>query len=102
MTRPFSLLALLTSLALPAVGAQVAKGAPLREVESVKAVSEIFSPITGSVTERNEQAIDIPEIVNDNPYDSGWLLRVAVADAAELGTLMDAAQYEAFLASQEE
>ena len=71
------------------------------EIESVKAVSELYSPVSGTVTERNERAIGSPELVNDGPYESGWMLKISLNDASELEKLMTAEQYEAFLASQD-
>ena len=87
-------------LDLPEVDAELTQFEKLGEVESVKAVSDLYSPVSGRVLERNEQAIENPELVNDGPYESGWLLRVALTDPSELDTLMTAEQYEAFLASQ--
>ncbi len=86
---------------LPAVGARLVQFQKLGEIESVKAVSDIFSPISGEVTQRNEQVIESPELVNAGPYSQGWLLRLRYTDASEINNLMTAEQYEAFLASQE-
>ena len=86
---------------LPAIEAAVAQFEQMGEVESVKAVSEIYSPVSGRVIERNEQAIDSPELVNEGPYDSGWLLKVDLSDEAELDKLMTSEGYEAFLASEQ-
>ena len=88
-------------LELPEVDAEIAASEKLGEVESVKAVSDIFSPVSGRVLERNDAAIESPEVVNNGPYESGWLLKVALSDASELDGLMTAEQYEAFLASQD-
>lgn len=86
---------------LPAVGARLVQFQKLGEIESVKAVSDIFSPISGEVTQRNEQVIESPELVNAGPYSQGWLLRLRYSDASEINNLMTAEQYEAYLASQE-
>ena len=86
---------------LPEVGAELTQSGKMGEIESVKAVSDLYSPISGRVTERNAQVIDNPELVNDGPYAGGWMLKVAVSDAAEVETLMTSADYDAFLASQE-
>ena len=86
-------------LDLPEVGFEVGQLEKLGEIESVKAVSDIYSPISCRVIERNEQAIENPELVNEVPYDLGWLLRVAFNDNSELDNLMSSGQYEAFLAS---
>ena len=71
------------------------------EIESVKAVSDLYSPVGGRVLERNEHLTDHPELVNDGPYESGWMIKVSLTDATELDNLMSPDEYEAFLASQE-
>jgi glycine cleavage system H protein len=78
-------------------GERVAAGGHFGDIESVKAVSELFSPISGEVVEVNDALADSPEQVNDSPYDKGWMIVVRPADAAEVSGLMDAAAYEAFL-----
>ena len=88
-------------LDLPDVDAEITQSQKLGEVESVKAVSDIYSPISGRVLKRNEAAVDNPQLVNDGPYETGWLLKVALTDASEVDSLMTAEQYDAFLASQE-
>ena len=88
-------------LELPQTDTELTQFDKMGEVESVKAVSDLYSPVSGRVIERNEKAIENPELVNDRPYESGWLLRVALTDASELDSLMTAEQYDAFLASQE-
>ncbi len=80
-------------LELPSVGEVVTAGAVIGEVESTKSVSELFSPVSGTVTEVNHAAVDDPSIVNEDPYGEGWLVKVQVS--AE-GELIDAAAYEAF------
>ena len=87
-------------LDLPELDAEVTQFEKLGEIESVKAVSDLYSPLSGQVTERNEEAIDNPERVNESPYESGWLLKVLLIDSTELDNLMSADQYDAFLASQ--
>ena len=86
---------------LPEVGAELSQFGKMGEIESVKAVSDLYSPVGGRVTERNEQVIDNPELVNDDPHAAGWMVKVAVGDASELDKLMTSAEYETFLASQE-
>lgn len=86
---------------LPEAGTELAQFGKLGEIESVKAVSDLNSPIGGKVLERNEALIDNPETVNEGPYEAGWLLKVAIANQAELDNLMSAEQYEAFRATQE-
>jgi glycine cleavage system H protein len=84
----------------PAVGDRVAKDEPYGEVESVKAVSDVVSPLSGEVLEVNEKATDEPEVVNEDPYGEGWLIRVRMTDAAEVESLLDAAAYRALVAEQ--
>jgi len=88
-------------LDLPDADTEIAQLGKLGEIESVKAVSDIYSPVSGSVVERNEQAVESPEIVNASPYESGWLLKVTYSDPSEMDKLMSAEEYEAFLATQE-
>ncbi len=82
---------------LPKTGATIRFMEKMGEVESVKAVSDLFSPVTGEVTEVNERLLDHPELVNEDPLGEGWMVRVTVADASELDQLMSAEEYEAFL-----
>ncbi len=84
----------------PEVGARVSKDASYGEVESVKAVSDVISPLSGEVLEVNPRAVDEPEIVNDDPYGEGWLLRIRMSDSNELESLMDADAYRALVAEQ--
>jgi glycine cleavage system H protein len=84
----------------PAVGSTVAKDESYGEVESVKAVSDIVAPLSGEVLEVNQKAVDEPEIVNDDPYGEGWLIRIRMSDPAEIDALMDAETYRAHVAEQ--
>ncbi len=86
---------------LPAVGDPVKKGEPFGVVESTKAVSELFAPLTGKVIEVNAPLSDAPETVNDDPYEEGWMIVIAPADPKELDALMDAKAYRAFVEEQE-
>ena len=86
---------------LPEVGAEVSQFEKMGEIESVKAVSDLYSPISGRVVERNEHIIDNPELVNEGPYDAGWMVKVSVSDSSELENLLAPEQYQVFLASQE-
>jgi len=79
---------------LPAVGATLTQFAVFGAVESVKAVSDLFSPISGSVLARNEGLSSAPESINADPYGSGWLLEVQISNPAELDVLLDAAGYD--------
>jgi len=84
----------------PAVGAAVAKDESYGEVESVKAVSELVSPLSGEVLEVNEKTVDEPETVNEDPYGEGWLIRIRMSDPSEADSLMDAAAYREHVAEQ--
>jgi glycine cleavage system H protein len=81
----------------PAVGTQVSKDSPYTEVESVKAVSDVISPLSGEVTAVNETLTDKPETINEDPYGEGWLIKVRLSDPAEQEVLLDASAYEATL-----
>ena len=84
----------------PGVGATVTKDQPCGEVESVKAVSDVVAPLSGEVLEINQKVVDEPEIVNEDPYGDGWLIRIRVSDAVEVDSLMDAEAYRAHIAEQ--
>jgi glycine cleavage system H protein len=84
---------------LPKVGARVRAAQTFGVVESVKAVSDLFAPLTGEVAEVNSALAQKPEQVNKDPYGTGWMIVIALADAKEVEGLMTAAQYEAFLRS---
>jgi len=85
---------------LPEVGAKVEADQPLGEVESTKSVSDVFSPLTGVVVERNPLIEEHPELVNERPYGDGWLVVLAPEDASKVETLLDAASYRAFSEGQ--
>lgn len=85
---------------LPKVGATLTAGSSFGSVESVKAVSEIFSPISGEVTEINSLLVDSPEKINSDPHGAAWLIRVKLADPREINSLMDAATYQKFIAEK--
>jgi glycine cleavage system H protein len=86
---------------LPEVGAEVTAGTPYAEVESVKAVSDVIAPMSGSVLEVNEEVVDAPEIINESPYDEGWLIKVKLSDPGEADDLMSEEEYGEYLASIE-
>jgi len=86
---------------MPAAGAQITAGAVFGTVESVKAVSEIFAPVSGAVTEANAALKDTPETVNSDPHGAGWLIKVKLANPSEVSGLMDAAAYQAFISEKE-
>ena len=83
---------------LPKVGAALAQFDQMGEIESVKAVSDLYTPVGGEVVEVNADVVAKPELVNEDPYGKGWLIRVRMDSAAELDNLMDAAQYSALTA----
>ena len=85
---------------LPQVGSQLEAGDELGSIESVKAVSELFSPVTGEVVEVNEKLADKPELVNTDPYGDGWMIRVKLSDASEMDELMNADDYEDYVQSE--
>ena len=84
----------------PDVGATLAKDEPYGELESVKAVSDLISPLSGEVLAVNERVVDEPETVNTDPYDQGWLVRIRLADPNETAALLDARAYTSLLAEQ--
>jgi glycine cleavage system H protein len=85
---------------LPALGTVLAKAATLGVVESVKAVSDVYAPIGGTVVTVNDRLTAMPEIINEDPYGEGWMVKVELADAGEVEGLMTAAQYRAFVAQE--
>jgi glycine cleavage system H protein len=78
----------------PEVGKTVRKGDPYAEVESVKAVSDVIAPLSGEIVEVNEALTSAPEAINEDPYDSGWMVRVRLSDPSEVDALLDAAAYQ--------
>jgi glycine cleavage system H protein len=78
----------------PEVGKTVRKGDPYAEVESVKAVSDVIAPLSGEIVEVNEALSSAPEAINEDPYQSGWMVKVRLSDSAEVDALMDAAAYQ--------
>lgn len=86
-----------TLVDLPAKGTKLSAAAHFGDIESVKAVSELFAPISGEVVDVNAALADHPEAVNDSPYDKGWMLLVRPSNPADLDKLFDTAAYEAFL-----
>ena len=86
----------ITYLELPEIGDEVSRSQPFGIVESVKAASDIYAPVDGEVVERNEQAVEAPDLVNSSPYDSAWLIKIRLADPSQVETLMTPADYDAF------
>jgi glycine cleavage system H protein len=86
---------------MPAVGKKIEAGRSLGTVESVKAVSEIYAPVSGEVTEVNTTLADSPELLNQDPQGKAWLIKVKISNPAQLSGLMDAAAYQAYVAEKE-
>ncbi len=84
---------------LPQVGATITQFEKMGEIESVKAVSDLFTPASGEVLEANEKVVEKPELVNSDPHGHGWLLRIKLIDPGEADKLMSAADYDAFIAA---
>ena len=84
----------------PEEGAEIAKDSSYGEVESVKAVSDVIAPLSGTVLEVNRKVVDEPETVNEDPYGEGWLIRIRLGDPSEADGLMDAEAYKSFVAEQ--
>lgn len=84
---------------VPAAGTTVTKGAASAVVESVKAASDVYSPVSGTVSEANAALADEPALVNTSPEGGGWFFKLTLSDATELDALMDEAAYKAFVAS---
>ncbi len=85
----------LVFIELPEVGREFAQGEEIAVVESVKSASDIYSPVSGEVVEVNEELNDQPSLVNESPFDQGWLFKVKLTNAAEVDGLLDAAAYTA-------
>ena len=84
----------------PTQGSNVVKDSSYGEVESVKAVSDVIAPLSGEVLEVNQSAVDAPETINEDPYGNGWLIRIRLANPAEVNSLLDVAAYKQVLADQ--
>ncbi|HLA12585.1 MAG TPA: glycine cleavage system protein GcvH [Pyrinomonadaceae bacterium] len=87
---------------LPKIGDDFSANEPFGSVESVKAVSEMFTPVSGSVAEINESLTDEPEKVNSDPYGEGWMIRLRMSNAGEVDSLLTAAEYEDFTKAESE
>jgi glycine cleavage system H protein len=86
---------------LPAVGTKITTGQVFGSVESVKAVSEIFAPVSGEVIEANGALSDTPETLNTDPHGAAWLIKIKLSNPSEVSGLMDAAAYQAFISEKE-
>ena len=89
-------------LDLPAVGASLAQNDKLGEIESVKAVSDLYAPVSGEVLEVNQEAIDEPESVNEEPYGKGWLIKVRLSNASELDAMLTNEAYDELIVREME
>ena len=87
----------ITFVELPSAGRDIKQSETVATVESVKAASDIYAPLSGSVVEANSSLEDSPEIINQSPYEKGWICRVKVTDTSEQNNLMDAEAYEKYL-----
>jgi glycine cleavage system H protein len=85
---------------LPKIGSQAEKGVPLGSVESVKAVSEVFSPVSGEVLEVNELLADAPEKLNEDPHGAAWLAKIKLSNPDETKDLMTAAEYQSYIGAE--
>ena len=86
----------ITYLELPDSGESISAGTPFGVIESVKAASDIYSPVDGEVVERNDDAVDSPELVNQSPYERAWLLKVRLSDQSQVDALMSSTDYDTF------
>ena len=86
---------------LPAAGTKITTGQVFGTIESVKAVSEIYAPVSGEVIEANAALAGTPEIVNTDPHGAAWLIKIKLSNPGELSALMDAAEYQAFISEKE-
>ena len=90
----------ITYLELPEPGATITQGEPLGVIESVKAASDIYAPVSGEIIEANQEVVDSPEFVNSSPYDKAWLVKVRLSDASEIANLMDSKIYATYAEEQ--
>jgi glycine cleavage system H protein len=84
---------------LPSVGDEIAAGETFGEIESVKSVSELYAPVSGTVEEVNDALDSTPEMVNNDPYGAGWMIKLKMADVSQADALMSADEYESFIAT---
>lgn len=92
----------ITFVDLPAEASEVKQAESIATVESVKAASDVYSPVSGNISAVNEALRDTPEIINQAPYEGGWICRISISDKAELDGLMDASAYAEYLEKAEE
>jgi glycine cleavage system H protein len=87
---------------LPAVGDSVTKDEAFGVVESVKAVSDVYAPVSGTVVEINDDLPESPEMINEDPYGDGWIIKIEISDRTDLDDLLDAVAYQQYVEEQEE
>ncbi|MBC7246482.1 MAG: glycine cleavage system protein GcvH [Actinobacteria bacterium] len=87
-------------LELPATGTEVKAGEPYAEIESVKSVSDVYSPVNGTIVETNQEVVEAPEIINEDCYGAGWMVKVELADPSGVDDLLDAAAYEKLVSEE--
>jgi glycine cleavage system H protein len=87
-------------LELPDVGTEVEVGKPYAEIESVKSVSDVYSPVNGNIVETNSEVVEAPEIINEDCYEAGWMVKVELADPSGVDDLLDAAAYEKLVSEE--
>jgi len=92
----------IVSIELPAVGDKVSKDDPFGVIESVKAVSDLYAPVSGTVIAVNEDLPESPEVVNEDPYGDGWLIKIRISDETDFEDLLDSAEYEELIAEEQE
>jgi len=88
----------ITYLELPGAGDELSQREPFGVIESVKAASDVYAPIDGEVVERNDDAVNAPELVNSSPYERAWLIKVKMSDPAQIEELMDPVEYDKYAA----
>ena len=86
---------------VPDPGADVEAGEAFGEIESRKSVSDLFAPVTGSISEVNTEVVDAPEIINEDPYGTGWIAVIDMSDSSELDNLLSAAEYQELVSGEE-
>lgn len=86
----------------PELGEKISKDDPFGAVESVKAVSDLYAPVSGTVVEVNDALPETPELINEDPYGEGWIIKVSLSDVVELDDLMNAEEYEEYCEGQQD
>ena len=87
-------------LELPEAGKELEVGKPYAEIESVKSVSDVYSPVNGKIVETNQEVVEAPEIINEDCYEAGWMVKVELGDPSGVDDLLDAAAYEKLISEE--